>query len=91
MSLIGTVLGWILTVFLVVMIVRMVVDWLAVARRGPLWVGRVRALAHAGTEPVVSPVRRLLPPLRAGGLGIDLAFTVVFILVLVLRTVAFNL
>ena len=48
-------------------------------------------LAHAGTEPVIAPVRRALPPLRAGGIGIDLAFTVVFIVALILRAVAFSL
>jgi YggT family protein len=30
------------------------------------------------SEPVLSPVRRVLPPLRAGGMGIDLSFLVVF-------------
>jgi YggT family protein len=29
-------------------------------------------------EPVLAPVRRLLPPVRAGGIGIDLSFIVVF-------------
>jgi YggT family protein len=91
MSLIGTLLGWILTVFIVVMVARMILDWAGVVGRGPWWVGRARALSHAGTEPVIAPVRRLLPPLRAGGLGIDLAFTVVFVLALILRTVAFSL
>jgi YggT family protein len=91
MSLIGTLLGWILTVFIVVMVARMILDWVGVMGRGPWWVGRARVLSHAGTEPVIAPVRRLLPPLRAGGLGIDLAFTVVFVLALVLRSVAFSL
>jgi YggT family protein len=91
MSLIGTLLGWILTVFIVVMIARMILDWAGVVGRGPWWVGRARALTHAGTEPVIAPVRRLLPPLRAGGIGIDLAFTVVFVLALILRGVAFSL
>jgi len=30
------------------------------------------------TEPVLAPVRRILPPVRAGGMGIDLSFIVVF-------------
>ena len=30
------------------------------------------------TEPVLGPVRRLLPPVRAGGIGIDLSFLIVF-------------
>ena len=31
------------------------------------------------TEPVLGPVRRLLPPVRAGGIGIDLSFIIVFL------------
>jgi len=31
------------------------------------------------TEPVLAPVRRVLPPVRAGGMGIDLSFIVVFV------------
>lgn len=30
------------------------------------------------SEPVLGPVRRVLPPVRAGGMGIDLSFIVVF-------------
>jgi YggT family protein len=36
-------------------------------------------------------VRRVLRPVRAGGLSIDLAFTAVFIAVLILRSIAFSL
>ena len=91
MSPVGSVLGWVLTLFALLLVVRMVLDWVGMARVGPPWVGRARAIAHRGTEPVIAPVRRMLPPLRAGGIGIDLAFTVVFVLVLVLRQVAFRL
>jgi YggT family protein len=91
MDAVGVVLGWVLTVFIVVMLVRMVLDWVGVATTPPYWVRRLRMLAHAGTEPVIAPVRRALPPLRAGGIGIDLAFTVVFIVALILRAVAFSL
>jgi YggT family protein len=48
-------------------------------------------LSHAVTEPVIAPVRRVLPPVRAGGMSLDLGFTVVFILVLILRSIAFSL
>ncbi|MGM7648624.1 YggT family protein [Nocardia sp. JW2] len=91
MSLIGTLLGWVLTVFLVLLIARMVVDWLdTLGNRSP-WVGKVRSVTHAATEPVIAPVRKVLKPVRLGEVSIDLAFTVVFIAVLVLRAVAFSL
>jgi len=92
MSAIGTLLGWVLTLFVLLMIARMILDWVGVlARSSPPWTRRARALAHAGTEPVIAPVRRMLPTVRAGGIGIDLAFTVVFILAIILRQVAFSL
>ncbi|GAB3465322.1 YggT family protein [Actinophytocola sediminis] len=91
MDLVGTLLGYALTVFILVMVARMVLDWVAVASIGPPWVRRARRLAHAATEPVVAPLRRVLPPIRAGGIGLDLAFTLVFIVALILRSVAFSL
>jgi YggT family protein len=48
-------------------------------------------LTHAGTEPVLAPVRRVLRPVRAGGISIDLAFTAVFVVALILRSIAFSL
>jgi YggT family protein len=92
MSLIGILLGYALTVFIVLLIARMVLDWMRVlAVTGPSWVGRARTLVHAGTEPVIAPVRRVLRPLRAGGVSIDLAFTAVFVVALILRSTAFSL
>lgn len=92
MSVVGTLLGVVLTLFVLLMIARMILDWVGVlGRTRQPWVIRARALAHAGTEPVLAPVRRLLPPLRAGGIGIDLAFTIVFIVAIILRQVAFSL
>lgn len=91
MDLVGTLLGYALTVFVVVMVARLVLDWVTVATIGPLWVRRARRVTHAATEPVIAPVRRVLRPVRAGGISIDLAFTVVFILALILRAVAFSL
>lgn len=91
MSLIGTLLGYALTVFIVVMIARMLLDWAGMVSYGPPWVRRARRIAYAGTEPVIAPVRRVLRPVRAGGLSLDLAFTAVFVLALILRAVAYGL
>lgn len=91
MELVGTLLGYVLTAFVLVMLVRLVLDWAGVVTRGPTGVSRARVVTHALTEPVVAPVRRVLRPVRAGGLSIDLAFTAVFIVALILRSVAFSL
>jgi YggT family protein len=91
MSLIGALLGYGLTVFVLLLIARMVLDWAGVLATGPRWVNQARELTRAGTEPVIAPVRRVLPPVQAGGLSIDLAFTAVFIIALILRSIAFGL
>lgn len=91
MSAVGLVLGLLLTLFIVLMLVRLVVDWAGVVTTTPYWVRRVRAVTYAVTEPVIAPVRRVLRPVRAGGVAIDLAFTVVFVAALILRWVAFSL
>jgi YggT family protein len=91
MSVIGTLVGVVLTLFVLLMIARMILDWVGVIGSSPFWARRARALTHAGTEPVIAPVRRVLRPVRAGGLAIDLAFTVVFIAAIILRQVAFSL
>jgi YggT family protein len=91
MSVIGTLLGYVLTVFILVLVARMVLDWAGMASYGSPRVRRARAIVHTVTEPVIAPVRRVLRPVRAGGLSLDLAFTAVFILALILRGVAFSL
>jgi YggT family protein len=40
---------------------------------------------------VIGPVRRLVRPVRLGSVSIDLAFTVVLVLVVVLRSVVLTL
>lgn len=91
MSLIGTVLGYALTLFILVLLARVVLDWANVLTSVPPWARRARDLTHTATEPVIAPARRVLRPVRAGGMGIDLAFTAVFIVAIILRSIAFSL
>lgn len=59
-----------LTVFLLLLIARSVLSWFGgAARQGEGAAGILYKL----TEPVLAPVRRALPPVRAGGVGLDLA------------------
>jgi YggT family protein len=47
----------------------------------------VRSVLFTITEPVLAPVRSLLPPVRIGGMGLDLSFMVVVLVVIVLQGV----
>jgi YggT family protein len=92
MSVIGTLLGFVLLLFLIVMVARAVLDWTGVLGAGGEGsVARARRLSHTLTEPVLGPVRRVLKPVRLGSVQIDLAFTVVFFAALVLRSVVVSL
>jgi YggT family protein len=81
--------GFVLLLFELVLIARMVVDWTGVLLPdgGRGGVQRARRFTYAVTEPVLGPVRRVLKPVRVGSVSIDLAFTVVFVAVVVLRSV----
>ncbi|WP_067898524.1 YggT family protein [Nocardia vaccinii] len=93
MALIGALIGYVLTLFILVLLARMVLDWIQMLSTSPSaeWLMKGRRIAHSCTEPIIAPVRRVLPPIRAGGMSIDLAFTLVFIAAILLRSIAFSL
>ena len=85
-SVIATVLSIALSVYFVVLIARFVLDLARVFARAwrPRGFGLVLAeFVYALTDPPIKLVRRVLPPLRVGGVAIDFAFTVVFIACLI--------
>jgi YggT family protein len=85
-SVIGSLLSLVLLLFLIALVVRAMLDWTSVLASGGRSLARVRDISHRVTEPVIGPVRRVLPPVRAGDLQIDLAFTVVFVVTVILRS-----
>ena len=88
MSAVGALLGLVLLIFELVLVARIVLDWVAVlAPAGGGGLARARGWTRAVTEPVIAPVRRFVRPVQWGPLAIDLAFTIVFVAVIVLRSV----
>ena len=85
MSVVGALLGLVLLLFLIALVVRAVLDWTSVLTSGGRGLARVREISHRATEPVIGPVRRVLPPVRIGSVHIDLAFTVVLLATVILR------
>jgi YggT family protein len=86
-TIIGSLLSLVLLLFLIALVVRAVLDWTSALASGGRGVARAREVSHRVTEPVIGPVRRALPPVRIGDVQIDLAFTVVFIATVILRSV----
>lgn len=70
------------------LVARALLDWTAMFA-GPSARDSVRsrltAGVHAVTEPILAPVRRVLPSPRFGSVGIDLSFIVVFLAIVVIR------
>ncbi|MFG1928421.1 YggT family protein [Cryptosporangium sp. NPDC048952] len=90
MTIIGTLLGLVLTVFWWILIARIVLDWSVVLAGPPAWGGfRAKAINVVTriTEPVLAPVRKVVPPLRVGGVSIDLSIILVFFAIVILRNV----
>lgn len=76
MSVFG-IIAYLVEAYVLVLILRALLSWLP-ARPGSALYRVVRALDRV-TEPVLRPIRRVLPPIRAGGMGIDLSIIVVII------------
>ncbi len=74
-----TILCDLLSAYLIVMIVRAVFSWIPVSGSST-WSG-VRGFVYSITEPVLAPVRQIMP--RTGFL--DLSFLVVFIVIEVIQ------
>lgn len=65
------VLCFILQAYWIVVIARIIMEWIPVSYDHPL--ARLRATLRALTEPVMAPLRALVPPVRMGGVGLDLS------------------
>lgn len=72
-----TIVAYIIEAYVLILIARALLSWLP-ARPGTGLYQVVRALDTV-TEPVLRPIRRVLPTPRIGGMGIDLSIIVVII------------
>ncbi|WP_426566636.1 YggT family protein [Angustibacter sp. McL0619] len=87
MQLIRTLLGLVVLAFFVLLIGRLVLDWIQAFARDwrPRGVSLVLAEAiYTVTDPPLRALRRVIPPLRIGQVQLDLAFMILFIVTLLL-------
>ena len=87
MFIIGTIIGWVLWIFLLVLFARMILSWIPVLvrdwqPRGPMLV--VAEVIYSVTDPPLRALRKVLKPVRIGNMMLDLAFIIVLIAVYVL-------
>ena len=91
MEVLQIVLRYVLTIYLVILVGRMIFGWIQVFAREWRPRGIVLVLAEAiftVTDPPLKFLRRFIPPLRLGMVAMDLSFMVLFIVVLILLEVA---
>jgi YggT family protein len=79
---VGVVIHTVLWVFIALLWVRFVFDWVqAFARswtpRGPLLV--VLEVVYSITDPPIRTLRRVIPPVRLGGVALDLSLLLVLL------------
>ena len=73
-----------LSLYWIILFARILLSWFRPPREGPAR-SVVRGL-YAATDPVLRPLRALIPPIRAGMMAVDVSPIIVFILIGVLRT-----
>ena len=88
MELVGVLLLFVLNIFLGLLFVRLVVDWVQIFARqwtpkGPVLV--VLEVVYSITDPPIMFVRRFVPPLWIGSIALDTSFLIVLVAVYLLR------
>lgn len=88
MQTVGLIVYYAISVYLFVLMLRVVLDWVSLLARD--WRPRgailvVANIVYSLTDPPVRFFGKLIPPLRFGGIGLDMGFLVFFILLIVVQ------
>lgn len=84
MGIVGQTVYLVLTLYFIVLIGRLILDWVQVFSRdwrpsGPILVAANGI--YALTDPPLRALRKVIPPLRIGGVALDLGFLILIVLV----------
>ena len=87
---VGDILSAALWIYFLLLIFRLIMDFVfqfarSYEPRGPMLVAL--EVTYTLTDPPLKLIRRFIPPLRIGGIAIDLAFLILIIIVSVLQRV----
>lgn len=87
-----SLIGLVLWLFLLVLLAYSILSWVTVSGRlaydSP--VVKIQRVLASICEPVLRPVRRLIPPVQVGGVGLDLSVLIVFLVISVLTSTVFR-
>jgi YggT family protein len=94
MNIVVIVLTYVLVLYLLLLIGRLIIDWLQSYSR--TWtptgaLARVAEVIYTLTDPPLRFLRRYIPPVRLGSVALDLSYTLLFLLIIVLLAVVRSL
>ena len=75
---------WALFVYWLILFAKILLSWIPPSSSGSLRM--VQGVLDDLTEPVLRPVRGLLPPFRMGMMALDLSPILVFVVIVILRS-----
>ncbi|HYJ67104.1 MAG TPA: YggT family protein [Nocardioidaceae bacterium] len=90
MQVAGEIIAFVLWICLILLIARIVLDWVQMLARSWQPRGAVLVLCeviYTVTDPPLRAIRRVLPPLRLGMVALDLSPLVLFVLIYILQLV----
>ena len=86
-----SLIGGLLYLFLLVLFAYSILSWLTFSGRlaydSPVF--KIQRVLASICEPVLRPIRRLIPPVQVGGVGLDLSVLIVFLVIEVLVNTVF--
>ncbi|MDQ1619208.1 MAG: YggT family protein [Actinomycetota bacterium] len=94
MSAVGSFLVFLLQIFFFLLIARLVLDYVQMFARS--WRPRgivlvIAEIVYTITDPPLRALRKVIPPLRLGGISLDLSFLVLIVIVQILSYFAARL
>ncbi|MGI8678070.1 MAG: YggT family protein [Jatrophihabitans sp.] len=93
MTLLWGVVGYVLWIYILLILARICLDWIRQFARSwrPAGTAAVGVeLVYAATDPPIRLLRRLVPPLQLGTVSLDLSVIILLIVLIVLRAVTVN-
>ncbi len=73
------IVGYVLQAYVIVLIATALLSWVRPTYDSPI--RKLQQVLAAITEPVLAPVRRILPTARVGGVGFDFSIMIVVLVI----------
>jgi YggT family protein len=81
-------LGNLIDLYVLCVIGRILLSWFPISPESPL--SSIFSFLYRITEPILGPIRRMLPPIGMGGMGLDLSPIIVIIGLQLLKSALVN-